>query len=67
MALHEITQARDELLGIADDLESIDFAFPTEPSDEASQEDWRDYALDLNLRLSYAEKAVEKAVNQINS
>jgi hypothetical protein len=67
MALHEIDQARHELIGIVDDLENIDFDIPTEPSDNASQEDWRDYALDLNFKLADAEKAVEKAVNEIKT
>lgn len=65
MALHEINAARDELMDIASDLEVIDYTIPTEPADDASQDDWRDFALDLINVIEAAEKVTTKAASAI--
>lgn len=65
MALLEINAAKDELMDIASDLEAIDYTLPTEPADDASQDEWRDWALTLAGVIEDAEKATTKAAAAI--
>lgn len=65
MAIHELNAARDEPMDIASDLEGINYVTSTEPADNASQEAWRDYALEVLGLLIDAEKVTDKAAREI--
>lgn len=56
---------KESLNDVAATLLWIDFNFPTEPRDDASAEDWRDYGLEVADKLADAEKAVEKAIREL--
>jgi hypothetical protein len=65
MALLEINAAKDELMDVASELEAIDYELPDEPSDNASQDEWRDWALHLCLVIERAERVTVKAAAAI--
>ena len=65
MALNEINAAKDELMDIASDLEAIDYTLPTEPADDGSQDEWREWALTLAGIIEEAEKVTSKAATAI--
>ncbi|MEO1474582.1 MAG: hypothetical protein AAFS03_11715 [Pseudomonadota bacterium] len=63
--MQDLGAASEAIDDIARDLFQIDFNFPVEPRDDASSEDWRDYGQEVADKLAEAEKAVERAINQL--
>jgi hypothetical protein len=66
MALKELAALVDLLTDVRDALSLTDFEIPDEPAGDASADDWRDYGIEVALRLSDAEKAVNRAVDQLS-
>lgn len=63
--ISDMDATKEAVNDVAVDLFQIDFNFPTQPHDDASSEDWRDYGLEVADKLAEAEKVVEKAIRTL--
>lgn len=62
-----LANIKDEIEEAKDALERIDYDFPVEPSDNASADEWREYALSVADKLAEAQKVTDKAADLLGA
>ncbi|WP_395175480.1 hypothetical protein [Roseibium alexandrii] len=65
MSIKELNGIVEALSDAAAEFQSFDFDIPTEPRDDASADEWREFGLEVADKLADAEKLVARAVDAI--